>query len=345
MQPYRSPAPPTEMSAKSRRGRGRRLPCDAGTWLMISGSAQSIVCHQLLRRDRPLTFSIRLMIAGGAMVLALVALAVAGGQWRLILAGAAISISMLIADSLSFVAGQSGHGLRWCVARVQHPRASADDTAWANQVLALVPRFERWLAGGRLPSEVLQEAFYEPGRIDLYDYGWTIVYLSFFVVPHLVALLLLWRSRKLFWHYAFATAMLFSLAMVGFFIIPTSPPWLVTEVAPSGNFADMRRITEAVLVRMDLPVRLFNHPELGTLRERVSPGAQSDRRDALDPLRGERSCRAFGAESWRSPLRGGGRLPRPHEHRARLSGRALCNRPGGGWRPRMGRLGRGRLVH
>ncbi len=233
---------------------------------MISGSARSIVCHQLLRRDRPLTFSIRLMIAGGAMVLALVALVVAGGQWRLILAGAAISISMLsLIRCLSWlvkpVAAYVGVWLAFNILR-----ASADDTAWANQVLAVVPRFERWLAGGRLPSEVLQEAFYEPGRIDLYDYGWTIVYLSFFVVPHLVALLLLWRSRTLFWHYAFATAMLFSLAMVGFFIIPTSPPWLVTEVAPSGNFADMRRITEAMLIRMDLPVRLFNHAELGTQR-------------------------------------------------------------------------------
>ncbi len=119
-------------------------------------------------------------------------------------------------------------------------------------------RLEAWLFGGRLPSAILQERLDGPPPLSWYDYGWTAVYLSFFVVPHLAAALLLWWHRRLFWHYVLATLVLFSLALVAFFALPTSPPWLVTEVVPSGHFTEMLRVTEAVLRQLDLPFRLFS---------------------------------------------------------------------------------------
>jgi len=121
-----------------------------------------------------------------------------------------------------------------------------------------VPRLEAWLAGGQLPSGVLQRTFAESGMIDCLDHALTAIYLSFFIVPHLVGALLLWRDRPAFWRFLGATAALFTLALAGFFLIPTSPPWLVTESVPEAGFADIRRITEDVLREWDLPVQLFN---------------------------------------------------------------------------------------
>ena len=118
-------------------------------------------------------------------------------------------------------------------------------------------RLEAWLFGGRLPSAILQARLDGPPPLSWYDYGLTAVYLSFFVVPHLAAALLLWWHRRLFWHYVLATLVLFSLALVGFFALPTSPPWLVTEVVPGRHFTEMLRVTEVVLRQLDLPFRLF----------------------------------------------------------------------------------------
>lgn len=124
-----------------------------------------------------------------------------------------------------------------------------------------MPKLEAELLGGRLPSAILQGEFYGPGGPDRFDYGWTVVYLSFFVVPHLVALILLWRGRRMFWHYTLATGVLFALALGGFFIIPTSPPWMVTEAIPGAGFSKIGRVTKEVLDGINLPVRLFNQSE------------------------------------------------------------------------------------
>ena len=136
-------------------------------------------------------------------------------------------------------------------------RARGDGTPWADQMLGFVARLERSLFSGSLPSAVLQERFFALS-LAWYDYGWAAVYISFFFMPHLVAILLLWRCRRLFWTYLLASVGMFTLALVGFYALPTAPPWLVTEVVPEGDFAQILRVVPRVATDLALPVELYH---------------------------------------------------------------------------------------
>ncbi|MDP9363431.1 MAG: phosphatase PAP2 family protein [Chloroflexota bacterium] len=216
-------------------------------------------CRPLLRRRRPRTVSAKLLTVAVSIALAVAIDTLTGGRWRAFSGGAAVLASVLVfLPGLSWLVKPVGaYAGVWLVFNLL--RAWTDDTAWANRVLGVAPRLEARLFAGRLPSAVLQERFSEPPRFAWYDYGLTAVYLSFFVVPHLVAILLLWRSRRLFWRYLLATGTLFALALVGFFLIPTAPPWLVADTLPAAGLAEIRRLTEETLGTLDLPFRLYNH--------------------------------------------------------------------------------------
>lgn len=143
-------------------------------------------------------------------------------------------------------------------------RAWADGTPWADQRLGFVAWLERSLFGGTLPSAVMQEQAFD--RVpNWYDYGWAAVYLSFFIVPHLVAILLLWWCRSLFWRYVLALAVLFALALAGFFALPTAPPWLVTEVVPAADFAHIVRVAPIAATHLGLPVQLYHQGLRGSV--------------------------------------------------------------------------------
>ena len=215
-------------------------------------------CRQILRPRRPRTLADRLLIVAGSIVLALVVDAITGGRWRWLVASAATLTSLLaLVPALSWLVKPIGAYVGvWLGFNLL--RARADGTGWADRVLGLVPELEAAVFAGHLPSAVLQERFAESSPVVWYDYGLTAVYLSFFVAPHLVAVLLLWRDRRLFWHYLLAIVALFAVSLVGFFAIPTAPPWLVTEAVPESDFAQVRRVTEEVLRSFDLPVRLYN---------------------------------------------------------------------------------------
>jgi len=228
---------------------------------LSSVSWRVTACQQHLVSERPLKRSSRLVIAFGCLALALLAHLALRGQGGIPVVVAAATILLLSAvPTLSWlVKPVVAFAGVWIVFNLA--RARADNTAWADEVIGFVPRVEADLLGGRLPSAVLQHEFYGPGGPDRFDYAWTVVYLSFFIIPHLVALILLWRDRRTFWHYTIATGVLFALALGGFFITPTSPPWMVTEAVPEAGFSQIERVTKDTLDHIDLPVRVFNQSE------------------------------------------------------------------------------------
>lgn len=226
-----------------------------------------------LRRGR-LSPWMRWGIVALAVALALGATWLTGGRWTWLLAGiVGVTALLALVPGVSWLLRPVGaYAGLWVVFNLL--RAGADDTAWADRTLAAVPRLERWLAGGRLPSAALQDWLHDPGDLAWYDGALTTVYVSFFLVPHLVALLLLWRQRRLFWRYTGAMAVLFALATAGFYLLPTSPPWLVAGIAPDAGFAEIRRITEPVLAQVDLPFALFaegTHKGVRTSEVRFEP--------------------------------------------------------------------------
>ncbi len=120
-------------------------------------------------------------------------------------------------------------------------RAVADVTPWAAARLYVVRDIEASLAGGQLPTVWLQEAIFSPGDPRWHDTFATLIYLSYFVVPHGVALVLLFRDRACFHRYLLATASLFLLSAICFVLLPTNPPWRATEAI---------RVVPAVLAEM-----------------------------------------------------------------------------------------------
>lgn len=105
-------------------------------------------------------------------------------------------------------------------------RAVADDAGLAIGSQAVASSFEAMLFGRTLPSQWLQDRFYDPARIQVHDIVLALVHASFFVTPFIVGVVLWARRRAVFYRYCGATAIAFGLGLVGFVLLPTAPPWL-----------------------------------------------------------------------------------------------------------------------
>ena len=205
-----------------------------------------------------------------ATVLALVAVAavldaLTDGEWRSVLVATAGLAALLavLPRTARLVAPVAAYVGVWLVYNLL--RARADVMPWADPSLGVVPAIEAALAGGHLPPALAQQAWYVPGALGWHDYALTAVYMSFFVVPHLAAVALFVWNRPSFWRYLAATAILFGLALVGFFALPTAPPWMVTEVSPDGMYAQIRRVSAIVMASLDLPLDLYNRGLRGSV--------------------------------------------------------------------------------
>ena len=77
-------------------------------------------------------------------------------------------------------------------------RSLADETRWARIVNTKAAEFERWLFNGELPTIRLQADWYTPGSLHWYDYYFTFIHWSYFLVPHTVAVYLWWKKPEKF---------------------------------------------------------------------------------------------------------------------------------------------------
>lgn len=104
-------------------------------------------------------------------------------------------------------------------------RAFADDAGLALSGQETAAGWERTLFGTS-PSDWLQDHLFDSDRLGPIDIALSVVHLSFFIVPFVVAAVLWWKRRRLFRRYTVATAITFTLGLMGFLLIPTAPPWL-----------------------------------------------------------------------------------------------------------------------
>jgi membrane-associated phospholipid phosphatase len=110
-------------------------------------------------------------------------------------------------------------------------RNSADDLGFPLQS-AYVLRMDRWLGAGVLPTIRLQ-AWHSPALNDLA----ALVYISYFIVPAAIALVLWAFDAARFRRYVLASLALFGAALVCHMILPTAPPWMASEwgLLPGGH--------------------------------------------------------------------------------------------------------------
>jgi membrane-associated phospholipid phosphatase len=92
---------------------------------------------------------------------------------------------------------------------------------------------------GANPSAWLQDHLYAAGRYGVIEYATSAVYVSYFVVLHVVAFYLWSRRRELFGLYAGAMLLCFYSGLLASFLVPTAPPWLAAQ---NGEIASVHRI-------------------------------------------------------------------------------------------------------
>lgn len=144
----------------------------------------------------------------------------------------------------SFVAAVVPYATVWFV--FTFLRSFADETILAKTLNTKVAEFERWLFGGELPTIRLQAAFYDPGQIQWWDYYFTFVHWSYFIIPHAVVAWLWWKHKREFQHYLAALTMLLALGLLVYFIIPTNPPWMAPDSIDSPGAPVVLRIMEPI---------------------------------------------------------------------------------------------------
>jgi len=125
-------------------------------------------------------------------------------------------------------------------------RSLADETIFARTLNLYVAEFERELFGGRIPTLRLQDKYFEPGSAGWLDYFLTFVHWSYFVVPHVAAVLIWYKRPALFRRFLSGMALMLAMGLAIYFLIPSNPPWLAPEPINSPSAAVVYRIMETV---------------------------------------------------------------------------------------------------
>ena len=107
-------------------------------------------------------------------------------------------------------------------------RGYADDL---NRVVheADVLGIERWLFGGHLPTQVLQDLLHPAAGLDWLAIAGTIFYFLHFPLPLAIAFLLWVRRRRAYYDYIAALILLSMAGFATYLVLPVAPPWLAAE--------------------------------------------------------------------------------------------------------------------
>jgi membrane-associated phospholipid phosphatase len=103
---------------------------------------------------------------------------------------------------------------------------------------------DRVLGLGRLPNARLQGAFAGRRRVGVLDRFLTWVHWLWFLEPYLALIWILLRHPERFPRAARQMASVFDLGCVGYFAVPTAPPWWAAEQGHTGE--EVRRIMVGV---------------------------------------------------------------------------------------------------
>ena len=103
--------------------------------------------------------------------------------------------------------------------------------------------FDDALFFGNNPTQALQRWLFRPPSVSLVDWAAVLMHWSFFIAPHLVALVLFLRKRELFPRFTVAMLLTWYAGLALFVLVPTAPPWLA---ANSGALPGTFRVMDFV---------------------------------------------------------------------------------------------------
>ena len=85
--------------------------------------------------------------------------------------------------------------------------------------------WDKALFGGVLPTTWLQHRYFDPTHVHWYEVVASLVYITHFIVPWVIAAVLYVRNRTLWFKWARALVVLSFAALVVFMVMPAAPPW------------------------------------------------------------------------------------------------------------------------
>jgi membrane-associated phospholipid phosphatase len=88
---------------------------------------------------------------------------------------------------------------------------------------------DRIIGLGQLPNVRLQRAFSRPGRVTALDRALSVVHWAWFMEPHAALLFVQTRHPDRFPRAARQMAATYDLGCIGYFAVPTAPPWWAAE--------------------------------------------------------------------------------------------------------------------
>ncbi len=106
-------------------------------------------------------------------------------------------------------------------------RGVADDTGMPRETFVLP--IDRAIGFGETPSERLQDWFYT-GGLSAFDWSLLWVHTAWFFVPAIITLYVVVFRWELFGQLATVRLGVLYVGLIGFFLFPTEPPWLATDV-------------------------------------------------------------------------------------------------------------------
>jgi membrane-associated phospholipid phosphatase len=128
---------------------------------------------------------------------------------------------------------------------VTYKMPADDPEALERRVFVDYPvRIDRILGFGQLPGVRLQRRFASPGRIRLIDQVLVWTHWVWFLFPHGTVGYMLLRRRERFARSALLTYAVFDLGLIGYWALPTAPPWYASEHGrlDEGGDVAMRRM-------------------------------------------------------------------------------------------------------
>lgn len=146
--------------------------------------------------------------------------------------GTAVTAAILAVPTSRFRAytiAFTPYALAWLIFSVL--RAFADETPVRLRT-EQVTDIERWLFLGNIPTIWLQNRLFDPTHIAWYDYLTTFIHWSYFVIPHILGIIIWRKSPELYRRYLMTTILTMGVGLVIYFLCPAAPPWLTADRAP-----------------------------------------------------------------------------------------------------------------
>jgi len=151
-------------------------------------------------------------------------------------ASTALAASLPLAVGLALPRGRLRHVLLWCAQMWAYKFAFEvpyDRPQRLARRLRVEPAIDadRRIGRGLTPTERLQLRLRDPARVGALDRLLTAVYAAWEAEPHLALALVLARRPDRFGALAARQAATFDLTLVGYWLLPSAPPWWAAEHA------------------------------------------------------------------------------------------------------------------